>query len=60
MCKAVDAFLSALKYISDWLVLSKKLEIVDVLFCNDDVGLDYMTLILLHSLVWYGHEYHRP
>ena len=44
MCdKAVDACLSALKFVPDWLGLSKIPEILDnVIFSNDDIDLDYI------------------
>ena len=43
MCdKAVDACLSALKFVPDWFVTSKMLEILDnVVLSNDDIDLDY-------------------
>ena len=46
MCdKAVDACLSALKLVPDWLVISKMLETLDnVVISNDDIDLDYIDL----------------
>ena len=63
MCdKAVDACLSALKFVPDSIVTSKMLEIVDTfVLSNDNIDLDYMDsdiiifcsddVILLYSLV---------
>ena len=49
MCDtAVDAHLSALKFVPDLLVITKMLEILnDVVFSNDDIDLDYIDSSIL-------------